>query len=137
MAKASARAAAANAAHGPVPTADGRLATLQPASARSVTTTPATHRAPHVQSSRATARGRVVTVHRLLDATADPDGRGLLLRGHEFQPVTLRLTEPLLRLARLAERVAESMRDHPDPAVRRSAAVLASRAHPLRTGLDA
>ena len=88
------------------------------------------------------AQPRAATIRRLLDATADPEGRGLLLRGDEFQPVTRadldpRLVEPLLRLARLAERVAATMRDHPDPAVRRSAAVLAARAHPLRAGLDA
>jgi hypothetical protein len=77
----------------------------------------------------------------LLNGTADPDGRGLLVRGLEHQPVTRagldpHVVEPLVRLARLAERNAVLLRDHPDSAVRRSAAVLAARAHPLRAGLD-
>jgi hypothetical protein len=63
------------------------------------------------------------------------------VRGLEYQPVTRagfdpHLVEPLVRLARLAERNAAVLREHPDPAVRRSAAVLAARAHPLRAGLD-
>jgi DNA-binding MurR/RpiR family transcriptional regulator len=66
----------------------------------------------------------------------------LLRRGLEFQPVTRadlepRLVESLVRMARLAEAVAETLRDHPDPAVRRSAAILAARAHPVRAGLHA
>jgi hypothetical protein len=81
------------------------------------------------------------TARRLLAATANPDGPGLLLRGLEFQPLRRadfdpRVVEPLLRLARLAEATADTLRDHPDAAVRRSAAVLAARAHPLRVGLD-
>ncbi|HEY0581400.1 MAG TPA: hypothetical protein VGE94_04410, partial [Chloroflexota bacterium] len=80
-------------------------------------------------------------VARLLDATADADGRGLLLRGEEYQPRTradfdASVVEPLLRLARLAESAADAVRDNPDQRVRRAAAVLAARAHPLRTALD-
>jgi hypothetical protein len=79
----------------------------------------------------------------LLEATANPDGPGLLLRGHEHQPL-LRAdlddaaagSSALIRLARLAESVAESLKDCPDASVRRSAAVLAARAHPIRVGLD-
>ncbi len=78
----------------------------------------------------------------LLDGTADPDGRGLLLRGREFQPVSRGQVDPhlldsLLRLARLAETVAAVLRDHPAPAIRRSAAIVAARAHPLRAAFDA
>jgi hypothetical protein len=78
----------------------------------------------------------------ILDATADPDGRGLQLRGYEPKPVRRGELEPivvdgLLRLARLAEAESHSLRDHPDRAVRRSAAVLAARAHPLLAALDA
>jgi hypothetical protein len=65
-----------------------------------------------------------------------------LRRGLEYQPVTRadlepRLVESLIRLARLADSVAESLREHPDSAVRRSAAILAARAHPVRAGLHA
>ena len=42
----------------------------------------------------------------------------------------------LLRLARLAGTVADALRDCPDASVRRSAAVLAARAHPLRATFD-
>jgi len=64
------------------------------------------------------------------------------LRGLEYQPVSRTdldplIVEPLLRLARLAESVGYTLRRHPDPQVRRSAAVLAARAHPLRAALDA
>jgi hypothetical protein len=65
----------------------------------------------------------------------------MLLRGLEYQPlrrgdVEPHLLEPLLRLARLAEACAETLRDHPDADVRRSAAVLAARAHPLRAAFN-
>jgi hypothetical protein len=40
------------------------------------------------------------------------------------------------RLARLAESVSQSLREHPDADVRRSAAVLAARAHPILAALD-
>jgi hypothetical protein len=46
------------------------------------------------------------------------------------------VTRALVRLARLAEDVSRVLRDHPDPLVRRSAAVLAARAHPIRAALD-
>jgi hypothetical protein len=42
----------------------------------------------------------------------------------------------VLRLARLASEVAETLRDCRDARVRRSAAVLAARAHPLRVAFD-
>jgi hypothetical protein len=42
----------------------------------------------------------------------------------------------VLRLARLAGEVAEVLRDCPDPLVRRSVAVLAARAHPIRVAFD-
>jgi len=41
------------------------------------------------------------------------------------------------RLARLADSVSGTLRDHPDAAVRRSAAILAARAHPILAVLDA
>jgi hypothetical protein len=42
----------------------------------------------------------------------------------------------LLRLARLSDRAAEELSEHPDPRVRLAAAGLSARAHPLRAGLD-
>jgi len=80
-------------------------------------------------------------VRDLLDGTADPDGRGLLVRGDEFRPRGRSSFEPhlvdgLLRLARLAESVGGALREHPDPLVRRSAALLAARAHPLRAAFN-
>jgi hypothetical protein len=76
-----------------------------------------------------------------LESTADPQGRGLQLRGLEPLPVRRGDLEPvvvdgLLRLARLADAVGPTLRRHPDASVRRSAAVLAARAHPLLAGLD-
>ena len=78
----------------------------------------------------------------LLDSTANPDGPGILLRGREHQPASPDqfdpvIVEALLRLARLSERVGAELLDHPDSRVRRSAAVLAARAHPLLVGLVA
>jgi hypothetical protein len=74
-------------------------------------------------------------------ATANPDGPGLLERGREFEPVLLDELDPLVvdglvRLARLADAAAEALRDCPEPSVRRGAAVLAARAHPIRAALD-
>jgi hypothetical protein len=65
----------------------------------------------------------------------------LLERGREFEPTLAsdfdpRVVDAVVRLARLAESVAELLRDCPDPSVRRSAAVLAARAHPVRAALD-
>ena len=40
------------------------------------------------------------------------------------------------RLARLADSVSETLREHPDVEVRRSAAILAARAHPILAALD-
>jgi hypothetical protein len=51
----------------------------------------------------------------------------------ELEP---RVVELVVRLARLAESVAEILRECPEPSVRRSAAVLAARAHPVRAALD-
>jgi hypothetical protein len=95
-----------------------------------------------VARASARAAARKASIQALLEATADPDGRGLLVRGREFQPVgrvdlDSRLVEVLVRLARLSESVAQTLRDHPDPAVRRSAAIVAARAHPIRAGFDA
>lgn len=81
------------------------------------------------------------TAHQLLHATANPDAPGVLLRGREHQPVQRDAFDPLvlqsmLRLARLAAAAADRLKDHPDPAVRRSLAVLAARAHPLIAAFD-
>ncbi len=86
---------------------------------------------------RAAARS---LVRQILDGSADADDRGLLLRGLELQPRPRTSFEPLLlngllRLARLAEELGPSLRDHPDAEVRRSAALLAARAHPLRVAM--
>jgi hypothetical protein len=77
----------------------------------------------------------------VLNGTANPDGAGILLRGLEYQPRLRQDFEPglidaLVRLARLAGSVAESMSECPDAAVRRSAAVLAARAHPVLVALS-
>jgi len=96
-------------------------------------------------AAQAVAPERRASIRRLAArgwrATANPDGPGLLERGSEYQPVLqtdldARVVHALVRLARLADSVAEALRESPDPAVRRSAAVLAARAHPVRTGLD-
>jgi hypothetical protein len=84
----------------------------------------------------------------VLEATADPDGQGLLLRGLEHQPESLAALsaadrglalalEGSLRLARLAVAAADALREHPDPVVRRAAASLAARAHPLLAAAEA
>jgi hypothetical protein len=78
---------------------------------------------------------------RIWSATANPDGPGLLERGLEYQPRDITTFDPLVveglvRLARLAESVADKLRDCPDAEVRRSAAVLAARAHPILAALD-
>ena len=78
---------------------------------------------------------------RIWSATANPDGPGLLERGLEYQPrdstaFDPMIVEALVRLARLAESVADTLRECPDADVRRSAAILAARAHPLRAALD-
>jgi hypothetical protein len=44
--------------------------------------------------------------------------------------------DALLRLARLAGTVADALRDCPEARVRRSAAILAARAHPIRAAFD-
>jgi hypothetical protein len=77
----------------------------------------------------------------LLDGTANADGAGLLVRGQEYQPQLRQDFDPLvvgllLRMARLAATAADALRDCPDPEVRRSAAVLAARAHPLRAAFN-
>jgi hypothetical protein len=78
---------------------------------------------------------------RILDGTANPEGTGLLLRGLEYQPAQRGDFNPpvldaLIRMARLAATVADALRDCPDTRVRRSAAVLAARAHPIRAAFD-
>ena len=65
----------------------------------------------------------------------------MLERGREFSPTLPAELDPfvvdaLVRLARLTDAVAETLRDCRDARVRRSAAVLAARAHPLRAALD-
>jgi hypothetical protein len=79
---------------------------------------------------------------RLWSATANPEGRGWIERGREYEPTRIDAFDPLVvnavgRLARLAESVSHSLREHPDAEVRRSAAVLAARAHPILAALDA
>jgi hypothetical protein len=64
-----------------------------------------------------------------------------LERGREYQPRLRKDFDPLIvaaliRLADLTDAAAERLRDHPDASVRRSAAVLAARAHPIRAALD-
>jgi hypothetical protein len=78
---------------------------------------------------------------RIWSATANPDGPGLLEPGREFEPTRIDELEPqivelVVRLARLAESFAEVLRECPEPSVRRSAAVLAARAYPVRAALD-
>ena len=88
-------------------------------------------------SARAVARSHVRDI---LAGTADFDGHGLLLRGLEFSPRARTNLEPhavdaLLRLARIAESSATTLRDHPEQRVRRSSALLAAGAHPLLAAL--
>jgi hypothetical protein len=77
----------------------------------------------------------------VLDGTANPDGAGLLVRGQEYQPLFRqdfdpRVLGPLIRLARLADAVADDLQEHPDSGIRRSAAALAARAHPVLTAFN-
>jgi hypothetical protein len=77
---------------------------------------------------------------RIWGATANPDAPGLLERGREFESSGVEQFDPLVvdaivRLARLSHAVAEGLRDHPDAEVRRSAAVLAARGHPVLAAL--
>ena len=66
----------------------------------------------------------------------------MLLRGREHRPLTVgglaaappdmrAAAQGLLRLARVSEDVAETLRSHPDAPVRRAAACLAARAYPV------
>jgi hypothetical protein len=78
---------------------------------------------------------------RLWLATANPDGPGVLVRGREYEPLRRTDVDPqlraaLVRVARLASDVADSLADAPDVRVRRTAAVLAARAYPIRVALD-
>ena len=77
----------------------------------------------------------------MLHGTANPEGPGLLERGREYQPLLRQDLDPfvvgaLIRMSRLAEAAADALRECPDPLVRRSAAVLAARAHPILAALD-
>ena len=92
-------------------------------------------------SAAAAARALRREAAQLWEGTANPDGPGFLKRGQEFRPVFRhdfepRVVDAMVRLARLAGEVAETLRDCPDPLVRRSAAVLAARAHPIRVAFD-
>ena len=78
---------------------------------------------------------------RIWSATANPDGAGLLERGSEYQPTAVDnfeavVVDALVRLSRLAESIADELRDCPEQRVRRSAAVLAARAHPVLAAFD-
>jgi hypothetical protein len=64
-----------------------------------------------------------------------------LERGNEFAPAALSAfdvdaVDAVVRLARLTDRVVEALHDCPEPGVRRSAAVLAARAHPILAAFD-
>ena len=81
------------------------------------------------------------SAQQILNGTANPNGPGLLLRGLEYQPVQRTDLDPLvvaalIRLARLAGTVADTLAERPDTRVRRSAALLAARAHPIRAAFD-
>ena len=81
------------------------------------------------------------SAQQILSGTANPNGPGLLLRGLEYQPVQPNDFDPLvvaalIRLARLAGTVADTLAACPDARVRRSAALLAARAHPIRAAFD-
>jgi hypothetical protein len=78
----------------------------------------------------------------LWSATANPEGPGWLERGREYAPSRIEAFDPAVvdaigRLARLADSVSATLRDHPDPSVRCSASILAARAHPILATLDA
>ncbi len=78
---------------------------------------------------------------RVLAGTANPDGPGLLERGYEYAPLSRQdldafVVAAVVRMARLAGSVAEALADCPDLLVRRSAAVLAARAHPVLVAFD-
>lgn len=92
--------------------------------------------------AKAEAAALAAEAERLWSATANPEGPGVLERGHESQPRLAQDFDPLVvqavvRLARLADSASESLRDHPNREVRRSAAILAARAHPIRAAFDA
>lgn len=64
----------------------------------------------------------------------------MLERGREFTPMFRAdldavVVDALVRLARLSDVIAGELRDCPEPAVRRAAAVLAARGHPILAGL--
>jgi len=72
----------------------------------------------------------------------------MLLRGREHRPLTVgglaaappdmrAAAQGLLRLARVSEDVAETLRSHPDARVRRAAACHAARGFPLVAGVGA
>jgi len=93
-------------------------------------------------AAAAAARRRIQRIAtRVLRGTANPDGAGLIERGREYQPLLVEDLDPLIigaliRMARLAGSAADALRECPDPAVRRSVAVLAARAHPILVAFD-
>src|SRR5206468_7965187 len=99
-------------------------------------------RPPRAADLVAKAQAVRAAAERLWSATANPDGSGLLERGREFEPFRQDAYDPValdavLRLARLSGRVVEMLRDCPDEHARRSAALLAARAHPVLAAFDA
>jgi hypothetical protein len=93
------------------------------------------------KASAAAAAAVAEAAASLWEATANPDGPGLLVRGEEYQPKLRTDFDPvvlgaLLRLGRLADAIAEQLRDCPSAEIRRSAAIIAARAHPLRVAFD-
>lgn len=90
------------------------------------------------RAASARVRGQA---RRIWSATANPDGPGLLERGLEYEARNRTAFDPivvdgLVRLANLAESVGDRLRECPDADVRRSAAILAARAHPVLAAFD-
>ena len=86
------------------------------------TSQPAAHRSIADQRAADSVRGG-------LAASRDSVGKS----ERELEMLVL---ESLLRLGRVAVSAADLLREHPDAHVRRSAAVLAARAYPLRAAFD-
>lgn len=99
--------------------------------------------APVAAADRRSERNRRVRreAARLFSAAGDTEPNGLVLPGSEFDRATVEDFDPVVldavsRLARLSASLSEPLGNHPDAQVRRSAAILAARAHPLLLGLD-